>query len=106
MKSIHKISPKFLKGLCIKDVRSHGEGDVCPLSSVDKGERSSSDADIRTFWCKKLRISLNLWRVRTDRGRGVNFWRFCADVFYGRPLTNVQELILSYFDNKVEHKQD
>jgi len=21
-----------------------------------------------------------------DKGRGVDFWRFCANVFYGRPL--------------------
>jgi len=55
----------------------------------------SSDADVRTFWCKKPRIFRNLWCVFTDKERGVesmrtvegvNFSRFCADAFYGRPL--------------------
>jgi len=56
----------------------------------------SSDADVRTFLRKKLRIFRNLWcflrkfkePVRTfcGQGRGVNFLRFCADAFYGRPL--------------------
>jgi len=27
----------------------------------------SSGADVRTFWCKKLRIFRNLWCVRTDK---------------------------------------
>jgi len=29
--------------------------------------RGSPDADVQTFWCKKLRIFQNLWRVRTDK---------------------------------------
>jgi len=61
----------------------------------DKG--GSSDADVRTFWSKILRIFRNLWCVRTDKrggvepgghfadkGGGVNFSRFCADFLYGR----------------------
>jgi len=47
----------------IKDVRSQGGGG---LSIADKG--GSSDADVRTFLRKKLRIFRNLWCVRTDRG--------------------------------------
>jgi len=56
----------------------------------------SLDADFRTFWHKNLR---NLWYVRMKKGggglssadifrkggRGVNFSRYYADVFYGRP---------------------
>jgi len=70
----------------IKDFRSQGEGG---LSGADifrtRGERSSSNEDVRTFWCKKLRIFRNLWCVRTDKG--VNFLRFCAKVLDGRLLT-------------------
>jgi len=67
------------------------------------GQGGSSDADVTSalFGAKKLRIFRNLWCVRTDKegrggwasadilwtkGEGVNFSRFCADVFYGRPL--------------------
>jgi len=67
------------------------------LSSADKG--GSSDADVRTSWHKKLRIfridgvSARARRVELvpadilrTKGEGVNFSRFCADVFYRRPL--------------------
>jgi len=68
------------KGPFIKDVRTpEGRG----LSSADKG--SSSDADVRTFICKKLLFFFEI-SVRMDKGRGVNFSRFCADVLYGRSL--------------------
>jgi len=37
------------------------------------GQGISSDADVLTFWRKKLRIFRNLWRVRTDKvGGGLN----------------------------------
>jgi len=84
------------KGPSIKDVRSQGvKGFVQCGHFADSG--GSSDADVRTFWCKKFGIFRNLWCVRTDKGvepvrtfcrqgGGVNFLRFCADVFYGRPL--------------------
>jgi len=51
----------------------------------------SSNSDVRTIWCKKLRIFRSLWCVRTDkgvepvpifadkRGRRVNISRFCED---------------------------
>jgi len=58
-----------------------GEG-ACP----DKGKGVSSDADVRTFWCKNLRIFRNLWYVRTDKGGGGQFFTILCDVFYGRPL--------------------
>jgi len=37
------------KGLSIKDVRSQREGVF-----VQCGQRGSSDAYVRTFWCKKI----------------------------------------------------
>jgi len=46
--------------------------------------RGSSVADVHTFWCKKLGIFRNLWYVRTDGG--INFLRFCGDVFSGPDL--------------------
>jgi len=51
---------------------------------VDKG--GSSDADARTFPCKKTSdFSKFMVFARTSGGEGViNFSRFCADVFYGR----------------------
>jgi len=51
-----------------------------------------SDADVGTFYAKKLRIFRNLWCARTDKERGWasadilwtrgggNFSRFCADI--------------------------
>jgi len=72
-----------------------GGGGGGGLSSTDilRTRGSSSDADVRTFLRKKLRIFWNLWCVRTDkerawasadifrtrRGGGVNFSRFCAE---------------------------
>jgi len=67
---------------------------------MDKGGGGSSDEDFRTFWCKNYRIFRMLWCVGTDKGEGelnqcghfaykmegVNFSRFCADVFYGQLL--------------------
>jgi len=42
------------------------------LSSVDilrtMGEGGYSEADVRTFWRKELRIFWNLWCIRTDKG--------------------------------------
>jgi len=34
-----------------------------------RGE-GSSVADVRTFWCKKIRIFQNLWNVRMDKREG------------------------------------
>jgi len=59
---------------------------------------ASSDADVRTFWSKNLRIFEILVCPHGQVGgglsqcghfadKGVNFSRFCADVFYGRPLS-------------------
>jgi len=36
------------------------------------------DADVRSFWCKKLRTFRNLWCVRTDKVEGR--WA-SADIF-------------------------
>jgi len=56
----------------------------------------SSDADVLTFWLKNIRFfEIYGASARTkERGlsqcghfsdKGVNFSRFCANVFYGRP---------------------
>jgi len=31
----------------------------------------------------------NMERTFFGQGEGVNFWRFCANVFYGRPLIEI-----------------
>jgi len=67
----------------------------CPVRTFcGQAGGGSSDTDVRTFWCKKLRIFQNLWGVRTDkrgwasaeilwtRGRR-EFLRICADDLYG-----------------------
>jgi len=54
------------RNLNIKDVRSQGER-VCPMRTFCR-QGGSSDAYVRTFWCKKLRIFRNLWCVRTVKG--------------------------------------
>jgi len=65
-----------------------------------RGREGSSDVDLRTFWRKKHLVFRNLWSVPTDKKGGgldqyghfadkeggINFSRFFADVFYGRPL--------------------
>jgi len=54
--------------------------------AVQCGKGYSSDADVRTIWCKNFGI-FEIYGVSTrTRGEGVNFSRFCADVFYGRPI--------------------
>jgi len=65
-----------------------------------RGEGGSSDADVHTFWCKNLIYGVSA-RTREkgveqcEQGaKGVNFSRFCADVFYGRPL--IVLLIINY----------
>jgi len=54
------------KGLSIKDVRTQRR--LSSADFADKEEGGFSNADFRTFWCKKLRIFRNFWCVRTDRG--------------------------------------
>jgi len=62
--------------------RPHSKGE----GIVKCGQGGSSDANVCTFWCKKLRNFRNLWCVLTDKVGGVDFSRFCSDVFYGQPL--------------------
>jgi len=52
------------KGRSIKDVRSQGGFQYDIFRTRGWG---SSDADVRIFWCKRLRIFRNLWCVRTDK---------------------------------------
>jgi len=81
---------------CMKFQGDHGPSLPPATDAHRKG--ASSDADVRTFWCKKLRIFRNLCSVRTrgkgvesvrTREKGVNFLRYCADVFYGRTLITI-----------------
>jgi len=52
------------------------------------GRGDSSDADVRTFCRKKLRIFRNLWCVRTDRGEGSIFRDFVRTSFTDGPFQN------------------
>jgi len=66
--------------MSIKDVRSQGGEEV-----VQCGERGFFRC---TIWCKKTLGFFTIYGVSAlIKGEGVNFSRFCADVFYGRSLT-------------------
>jgi len=86
-------------------VRDEGS---CPMRSFfgqGGGGGDFSDADVRTFWCKKLPIFRNLWYARTEKGsqfvailciygmparkRVVSLSRFCVGILYWRPLTRI-----------------
>jgi len=55
--------------------QSWGRG-VCPVRTF-YGQGGSSNADVRTFLCKRPRIFWNLWCARTDKGgRGSIFRDF------------------------------
>jgi len=49
------------------------------LFSADKGEGDSLDADVRTFWCKKLGNFSKFMCVRTDKGRGLSQYGHFSD---------------------------
>jgi len=77
--------------------RSHPEG-VCPVQTRRRG---SSGANIRTFWCKKLRIFRNLWCVHTDKG-GLSQCRHFSDkgegsIFNGLVQTSFMDGFFYYF---------
>jgi len=66
----------------------------CPVRTRREG--CSSDADVRTFWSKKLRFFFEIYGVsartregwaNSDKREGINLSRFCADVFYEQPLS-------------------
>jgi len=69
------------------------------------GWRGLSDADVRTFWCELSKVMM--CRMDKERGRlsqygyfsdkWVNFSRFCANVFYGRPLA----LLIRFFLHRI-----
>jgi len=63
---------------------------VCPVRTFyGQWGREFFRCGRRIFGAKKTRIFRNLWCDRTDlssANKGVNFSRFCVDVFYGRPL--------------------
>jgi len=75
--------PLFVKG--IRTVIDNNNVRGCPYKAfairggivqcghfADKGD--SSDADVRTFWCKTHRIFRNLWRVRTRDVEAVEYF--------------------------------
>jgi len=81
------------KGPSIKDVRSQGErGFVQSGYFADKGEGVIHFLEQKTSDFSKFMVcpcgqgGLSQCGHFADK-RGVNFSRFCADVFYGRPLT-------------------
>jgi len=66
------------------------------------GQGGSLDADVRTFWCKTSYDFSKFMVYPHEQGglsrfgqREINYSRFCADVFYGRPLIIKLEL---YFE--------
>jgi len=73
------------KGLSIKDVRSQGG-----LSNADifrtRGEVALQMRTSALFVQKNFGF-FEIYGV-SARTRGVNFSRFCAEAFYGRPLTD------------------
>jgi len=83
------------------DVRSQGERGFVQCGHFSD-EGGSSDADVRTFLAQKNLGVFEIYVVSTRTGvgtvepvrtfcgqgrRGVIFSRFCADVFFGRPLS-------------------
>jgi len=74
-------------GPSIKDVRTQWEGVV----QCGQGGWVSSNADVRTFWCKKRRICRNLYSVSLRTGRGVepSVRTREREVNCGRPLLMV-----------------
>jgi len=106
------VSLFFRLRLSIKDVRSQwGLSSADILRTKRKGGRGSSNADLRIIWCKKLSLFWNLWCVRIDKGwrvepmrtfygqgERINFLRFWADVFHGRPLSSlkISEIFFSF----------
>jgi len=92
------VNKSYIDLAAVHNVRSQGRGEVCPERSFcgQRQREGSSDADIRTFWWKKIQIFQNLWCFCMDKG--ANFLRFCRDVFYGRSL-RVLGLIAAYKTN-------
>jgi len=68
------------KMLSIKYVRYQERGEwrfvQCGHFADNEGG-VSSDANVHTFWCKKLQILRNLWYVRKDKGERESVRIFC-----------------------------
>jgi len=89
------VVPNFLLKLLLEAVhkrrRNQGEGNlfIAGISRI-RGERGSSDADVRTFWCKKLqrtrRRGLNLFGHFSDKEKGIIFFAILRGRLYGWPL--------------------
>jgi len=73
------------------------------MSRSRREDVRSSDADVRTFCYKKQNIFRKLWCDRTDKGgeelkqcrhfadkgKGEQFLRLCADVFYRKSVSGI-----------------
>jgi len=85
------------KGLFIKDIRSQGGGVAQCGHFSDKG--GSSDADVCSFWCKKLRIfhgerGLSQYGYSADKGGGWSVFRdFVQTSFMDCPKASVAGFI-------------
>jgi len=84
-----------------KDVRSQGGRGFVQFGHIYRQEGGdSSDADIRTFWYKPSNFSKFIvcphgkevmgFEPMQTRGKRGQFLRYCADVFYGRPLMHLR----------------
>jgi len=90
-------------GVVHKRHSQSGGGGVCSVRTFfgQGGEGGSLDADVRTFWCKTLRIFRNLWCVRTDRGGG----RVNADILRTRGGIIFRDFVRAFFmDGPLTHK--
>jgi len=89
------------RGCPIKDVCSQARRGLFSAVILLTEGKVYLDTDVRAlyFMVQKLQIFRNLWCVHMDKerrvepvrticglGGGVNFSRFCTEVFYGRPL--------------------
>jgi len=63
-----KDKSRLPKGPSIKDVRTQGKG-VCLVRTVCGQGGCSSDADVRTFWCRNFGL-FEVWCVRKDKVEG------------------------------------
>jgi len=70
----------------MKDVRTQGGGGVASADIL--WAKGFSDSDVHTFFVQKLRIFFKIYYSAWTKGEGVNFSRFCEDVFYGQPLNS------------------
>jgi len=87
---------KASAGAMLSSLRTHSEGFVqCGHFS---NKRDSSDADVRTFWSKKLWIFRNLWCIR----RGVEPVR----TFFGQGGSIFRDFVRTSFMDELQLQDD